>query len=1024
MSIGKRRQWRLTTAFGIGILMGLSASSIAQQAATRSDAGKDDTNTLEEVVVTGSRIMLPNMVSTSPIQVVTAKDIKVAGKTDISDVIMQLPQNFNNSFSDFNGRSSALTVAGGLSTADLRGLGPQRTLVLVNGRRLGVADANTANPNPAPDLDQIPTSLVERIDVVTGGASAVYGSDAIAGVINFVMKRDFEGLQIDGQWGQNWHSQHNSYAQILLADAGYPPVKGTIRDGTNKALTIVMGSNIADGRGNVTAYFGYLQADPVPSGNRDFGGCQLNADADANGNYDGASCSGSSNSNSFKINGARYSVQGDQFVPWNTPGTTPPGIFNSQKYIYNGRDDLRYTAGFMAHVDLNNHARPYAEFAFMNDRTDQKIAPSALFRFSNPLDPSLKGNYNVNCSNPLLSAQQAAILCSAAEIAADALNPGSVSANVEIGRRNVEGGGRESYYEHTNYRGVVGIKGDIGAAWNYDVYGQYYYTSFFNSNKQYLNFASIDNALQVTGTAANPACISGSPCVPYNIFQDGAVTPAALQYLYLDGTAFGTNTQRIMHADIVGDLGKYGFKSPFASNGFSVDFGYEHRAEQEIFAPDSGEISGLLSGFGGASSPINRSYKLDEEFIEFGGALVEDKPGIKSLVFDSGFRRSNYSISGVVNTGKFEVQYAPTTDLRLRASLQRATRAPNLIELYNPAATGLITSGDDPCAPNEITGVVAATLAECQRSGVTAAQYNGGNIPQATANQLTQLVGGNADLKPEQADSYSFGVTMTPSFLPNLTGSLDYYQIKIKEQIGAIPGGLLLNGCLKTGDPLFCSKIVRNPADGGLTGSSLASQGYIVQTALNIGGTKLSGVDVQTTYRLALAASGGSLLFALNGAFLNQAVTIPYPGGPTYDCAGLYGILCGTVNPRWRHTLRTTWVTPWNLEAAATWRFIGSVSLDNNDSNPVLYGRTFTNQLTGGPGYNHFNARNPSFSYLDLSASWTVRKQLELRAGVSNILDKDPPLITSEIVAGGANNTFETYDTLGRQVFAAFTARF
>jgi len=178
------------------LVSALAAVTQAQTPATAPDAGKIE---IEEVVITGSRIALPNMVSTSPIQVITEKDIRVSGKADISDIILQLPQNFNNSFSDFNNRTSGLTTAGGLATADLRGLGPQRTLVLVNGRRLGVADANTANPNPAADLDQIPTDLIERVDVVTGGASATYGSDAIAGVINFIMKRNFEGIQFDGQ---------------------------------------------------------------------------------------------------------------------------------------------------------------------------------------------------------------------------------------------------------------------------------------------------------------------------------------------------------------------------------------------------------------------------------------------------------------------------------------------------------------------------------------------------------------------------------------------------------------------------------------------------------------------------------------------------------------------------------------------------------------------------------------------------------------------------------------------------------
>ena len=341
---------------------------------------------LTEIVVTGSRIALPNVTSTSPIQVVTAKDIEISGKIDVSDVLLQLPQNFNNSFSDFNNRTSALTVAGGLATADLRGLGPQRTLVLVNGRRLGVADANTANPNPAPDLDQIPTALIERIDVVTGGASATYGSDAIAGVINFVMKRNFEGLQIGGQVGENWHHQHSTITQGLEQEDGITPPKGDIHDGKNKTFDLIYGSSLADGKGNVTAYFTYQQADPVPSGNRDFGACQLNAVPNAAGTaFTGAACSGSGNSNFFQSGsgGPAYSVLGNQFVINGSALTNPPAVFNSQPFIYNGRDDLRYTAGFMAHIDAADYIKPYTEFSYMSDRTDQKIAPSGLFRGAN-----------------------------------------------------------------------------------------------------------------------------------------------------------------------------------------------------------------------------------------------------------------------------------------------------------------------------------------------------------------------------------------------------------------------------------------------------------------------------------------------------------------------------------------------------------------------------------------------------------------------------------------------------------------
>ena len=1009
----------------LSLLHSIVVSACVAVVSTAYAAESTDSPVVEEVVITGSRIALPNMSSTSPIQVITEKDVQISGRSDISDVIMLLPQNFNNSFADFNGRTSALTTAGGLATADLRGLGPQRTLVLVNGRRLGVADANTANPNPAPDLDQIPTALIERVDVVTGGASAAYGSDAIAGVVNFIMKKNLEGVQIDGQLGENWHEQHNSWTEGLLAQKGYDPHTGSIRDGRNRSLSVIMGSNIAGGRGNVTAYFGYLRADPVPSGNRDFGACQLFAGSGKDGNYDHAFCGGSPNSNYFAIGNNAYSVFGNQFVPRGSVPTNPPAVFNSQQYIYNGRDDLRYTAGYLAHVDISDHVKPYSEFAFMNDRTDQKIAPSGLFLSANPLDPTGNSAYNVNCSNPLLSAQEASLLCTPAQIAADAANPGSVTANLDIGRRNIEGGGRESFYEHSNYRAVVGLKGDLFSGWTYDAYGQYYYTTFFNSNKQYLNFQSIDNAFLVKrDPSGNPVCISGSPCVPYNIFKDGGVTPEALQYLYLNGTASGTNQERTVHADVTGDLGRYGVQSPLATNGFSVNLGYEHRADQESFEPDSGEVSGLLSGFGGAAAPIHRSFSVEEGFVEFGGALVEDRPGIKSLVMDAGYRHSRYTTSaGSINTGKFELQYQPTTDLRLRGSYERATRAPNLIDLFNPAATGLVASGDDPCAPNEVTGVVAATLVQCMRTGLTAAQYAAG-VPQCSANQCGALVGGNPNLKPERATSFNFGVTLTPSFLSGFSGSVDYWQIRMKDVIGAVPGGLILQGCLNTGDPFLCSKIVRNTTTGGLVGASVSGGGYIVQTALNIGEVKTSGVDVQAAYSLHLRPSLGALNFGLNGVLLLASDTTPYPGSGSYDCTGLFGSLCQTVNPRWRHNLLTTWATPWDVDVNATWRYMRGVSLDNNDSNPLLHGRSFVNQVNGGPGLNFVNARIPAYNYLDLSVVWRATKELQIRAGINNVLDKDPPVITSEITASGANNTYEVYDTLGRQMFVAFTARF
>ncbi|HEY2464467.1 MAG TPA: TonB-dependent receptor [Steroidobacteraceae bacterium] len=994
---------------------------------------------LQEVIVTGSRIAAPNEVSTSPIQVMSSRSIQVSGKTDIGDLINQLPQNFNNSLGqDLGNGSSGLTTAGGVSTADLRGLGPNRTLVLVDGRRLGQGSPYTFIQQPAPDLDQIPVGLVERVEVVTGGASAAYGSDAIAGVINFIMKKDFEGFQVDGQLGENWHDNDDTFVQNLARQAGITPPTGTIHDGHTRAFNILMGTNFADGNGNITAFLSYRHQDPVASSQRDFGSCQLDPITDAKGidTGKGVVCSGSSNSNFFSPGsgpnkGTAYSVLGNGFIPAGSATTTPPEIFNSQPFIYMTREDDRYNAAFFAHDAITDTFQPYFEFYFMDDKTHQQLAPSALFKDLNPLDP-LTGNYNVNCNNPLLSAQEQSILCTGAQIAAanaapslgctvtQTANGPVLSANcvnVRIGRRNVEGGGRISDFEHQNFRPVVGIKGDFADAWNYDVYGQYYYTTFFNSNQKYQNFQAIDNALQVTGTAAAPVCVSGAPCVPYDIFSDGGVTQQQLQYLYLTGTGQGSSTLRTLHMEVTGKLGNYGITSPLAAEGLGINVGFENRNDHEHFQPDSAEQSGLLSGFGSAAVPIDNSINVGEEFAELRAPLVQDKPFAKFLLFDTGFRHSDYShldaASTITNTYKFEVQYAPIADYRLRVSYDKAIRAPSVVELFNPPLVGNIQfSGGDPCAPP-----ITFSLIQCERTGVTAAQYNSGSVPQGAAGQLSELAGGNVNLKPEQAETYTVGLNFAPSQVPHLTGSIDYYHIAVKDEITTVGAGIILNSCANTGDPYYCGQIVRSPNTGGLTGASIASGGYFIQTDVNIGAVLVSGIDLQLDYKWELPPGAGSVEFTMNGTYLQHMEATPYVGAHTYDCAGLFGFTCETINPRWHHIFRTTWQTPWDVAASATWRYIGSVAQDNNSNDPTLH-------FASAGVYDYFNATIPAFSYLDLQATWNVNQILQLRAGANNVLDKDPPLINNTIVAGGAANTYDIYDMFGRQLFVAFTAKF
>ena len=979
-------------------------------AGTAAASGGDE---VSEIVVTGTRIPQPNLNSVSPVQVVGSREVLLGGRPATIDILNQLPQVTQNSAVDLGPTSNPLSGPGGVATVDLRGLGPQRTLVLVDGRRLGLGDPNTGNPNPAPDINQVPSQLIDRVEVLTGGASATYGSDAVAGVVNFVMKHNFEGVQIDAQWGAFQHSQHNDFMQGLLDDAGIAKPKKHEFDGRSRDLSILFGMNSPDEKGNVTAYFTYHDQDPVTDSHRDYGSCQLNVDPDPR-------CAGSSNSNIFYLaSGApitiggqlvdQGAVLGNQFVPYGTPGTTPPALYNSNNLEYLIQQSTRYTAGFFANYKINDNVELYSDFNFMNDRTNVQIAPSALFQGSG-VTPS--GGFLVNCNNPFLSGQQQGALgCSAGDVASGATR------DLYIGRRNVEGGPRNQFFEHTNYRVVGGARGQIAGPWKYDAYGSYYYTTLSTAVENYLSLAKIQDALLVGGTATNPVCLSGAAgCVPYNIFQDGGVSPAAAQALSTLGTSRGSTTERIIEINVTGDLSQYGIKSPYARDGVGVAFGVTQRRDHLTFSPDIATESGDLSGAGGASVRVNNSLRAQEAYAEIRVPLLQDMPFAEDLLFEGGYRYSDYSTGIQAKTWKAGLQWSPVKDIRFRGSFNRAIRAPNILELYTPqTVTNTSQVAEDPCAANATN---PASLQACMNTGVTAAQY--GVIPQCPAQQCAVLTGGNPNLSPERANTFTVGFTTRPRWVNGLTASVDYFHIDLKNGIGAIPLGVILQRCLQTGDPAFCSQVVRNPVNGTLFGTSAAAGGYINGASVNVGSGVTSGVDVQLAYALPLESWGidkwGSISFDLTGSYLLKSTTVPLPGDPAYDCAGLFGPQCAsTVNPRWRHTLRVNWATPWHdILLSAAWRYIGESKYEVDTNEPSI----------GAGSTDAFNHTLPERSYIDLAGIWKVNDMFSLRAGINNVFDQDPPLINSAIVGSGLPNTFPTYDLLGRRMFIGFTANF
>jgi outer membrane receptor protein involved in Fe transport len=645
----------------------------------------------------------------------------------------------------------------------------------------------------------------------------------------------------------------------------------------------------------------------------------------------------------------------------------------------------------------------------MQSESNVHVGPSAIFQ-GNGVTSS--GGFLVNCDNPLLSAQQQTLLaqqCDGPEV------DGHPTADMYFGRRNIEGGPRNSFYDHTNYRVVFGARGDLTGSWRYDIYGSFYKTTLNARVENYLSLQRIQDALLVGGTAAHPVCLSGNAgCIPYNIFSDGGVSTADASSLTILGTQSGSTTEKIIEGTITGDLGDYGIKSPWATDGVGVAFGFTTRRDHLTYAPDAASESGDLSGSGGASVKINNALGVAELFGEARVPLINDMPFVQELLLETGYRWSDYSTGIHTNTYKVGLQWQPVEDIRFRGSFNQAVRAPNILELYTPqSVTNTSDVPEDPCA---IGALHPATQAQCANTGVTAGQYL--HIPQCPANQCAVFTGGNTNLKEETAKTLTLGFTTRPSFLPGFTGSIDYYRIRIDDIIGTIPLDIILANCLETGNPAYCSQVVRNPVNGILFGTTAGAGGYINGTNVNVASTTNEGFDFQASYRLPLDTWGmdryGGVSLAFSGSLLTKQANVPVPGLPAYDCAGYFGPTCGSVYPKWRHSLRVNWKMPMvDATLSGTWRYWGDVTYENLSSDVGL---------NAAPDL--FIRKMDAVNYFDLSGLWNVNDNFSLRGGVNNVFDQDPPLVPNAIVGGALPNAYPLYDLLGRKFFMGITARF
>ncbi len=994
--------------FSVGVasaVLGVAMLSAPVQAQDAEDGATEE----KEYVVTGSRIARPNDTSASPITSVSSEEIKQSGATNIEDLTNQLPQ-------VFAGQSSGVSNgADGTATVNLRGLGSSRTLVLVDGRRLmpgGIGGGSAA------DLNFIPASLISGIDIMTGGASAAYGADAVAGVVNFKMNRKFQGIRLDAQYGLYQHNNNNDIATVV--NNRFTSPTGSLATGGGFDVSLAIGTGVNDGAGNIVAYAGYRQDTAITQDTYDYSTCTLNPSGLNTGGIVDFACGGSGTPARSRIGGISAANAALAGLPTSAAGYTLTDAgtlipysglrdaYNFAPLNYYRRPSNRFIAGAFAEYEVSSALKPYMDIMFMDYSTKAQIAPSGAFY----------GVRNVNCDNPFLTSGNPTAgraICGA--------NLGTATqATFLLGKRNVEGGPRFNDIGYNQFRIVTGAKGDISSAWNYDVSAQIGQIKNASTYRNDVSTTRINDALQVGGTLANPVCLSGNAnCAPYNVFSPNSVSQAAANYIGIPLIIQGTVKEVIVGGVVTGDLGASGLKSPFAEEGIKVAFGAEYRKEQLETQPDLAYQNGEGSGQGGPTLPIKGSYSVRDIYNETVIPLVTDKTFFQDLSLELGYRKSSYSVPGgtdrSASTWKVQGSWAPVEDIRFRVSRNRAVRSPNIGELFSNQSVGLF-AGTDPCAGTAVGGLVNGyTAAQCARTGVTAAQF--GNLSPNSAQQYNGRFGGNLNLRPEKADTWTAGVVFKPeSFLNGLVLSADYFNVKVKDAVGTIGAQVTLNQCVQTGAANFCSLINRAPASAGPAAGSLwlNESGFVDDRTTNTGAFKTSGVDFSGFYKTNIGEN--KISWKLDGTWLDKLISQPFTGGFDYDCTGFYGLTCGNSNPKWRFNTNVKLETANGFAVTTRFRFISAVKVDGVSPDADL----------ASPGAApKVDEKIPSFTYFDLLFAAPIKDTMTFRIGVNNVFDRDPPLISQASLPGTVGNgnvLVGTYDYLGRKVFVSLTADF
>jgi len=1074
-----KTQFKLSL-LGTSLLVGaaaLATPAFAQDQDQEQDQASSGDST---IVVTGSLISNPNLERSAPVNVTGAEEIELLQSNVAEEILREIPGVVPSIGSAVNNGN------GGASFVNLRGLGNNRNIVLLDGTR--IVPAGLAGVF---DLNNIPLALVERVEVLTGGASTTYGADAISGVVNFVTRQDFAGLE---------------------ANVGYQITERG--DGGTFRADVTMGANFDDGRGNAVFSVGYQQSDPVYQGARDvslttletFSGTELGSGTAFPSRFSGVRRAPGGVINRapesiFTGRGAPTAAQplGVPIYATNPAGAANGGTdqvnasgvfvptfstFNFNPFNIFQTPFERFNIFGAAKYEVSDSVEVYTRGMFSKNTVDTIIAPSGAFgigvnvSLNNPFLSTTARNqfcaFDVNPRPDIYTPRFTQAECDAAATALpgsaayreigrnntlvpfDVNNDGTLSAGegyfnnpqTALFRRAVEAGPRISNFETTLFDYKLGARGSITDSIDWDVAGSYGESENRQTIKGYFSNTRVRQSLLTTRDAAgNVVCQNAANgCVPANFFGD--ISPEAVNFLVQESSSFVKTSLAQARGTISGD---FGVTSPWAAEPISFAVGGEYRKYRASQGADTLAQSGDLGGAGGATPNIRGGYDVYEAIGEVIVPIVSDRPFFQSLTLEGGLRYSDYTVDAPGSPGYTATTYKvggtwePVQGVSIRGNYARAVRAPNIAELFSPVNTGLTNLGVDPCATQKTDGstlrpaLAGELLAVCLAQGANPGNVQ--SIPEPISGQVLSTGGGNLNIRPEKSDSYTIGLVLQPSFLPGFSASVDYYNIKVSQAISAPTPADVIGACFGVGNngifnpaagaaaSLACTSIRRDPITGGLSGDPNTSTG-LPSTLSNSGSLKTDGIDVSINYATDLTDDIGlALSFVGNYTFQSRFnAFVASPLSVNRDCVGYISANCGSLQPEFQWSQRTT-LTFKDVDVSLLWRHLSSFEqepLDVIDSGPFFSG-TLGQNIAGVGGQTVNFGRIKAYDYFDLSARFNVSETLTFTLSVQNLFDKDPPLTGNNAGTTSFNsgNTFpSTYDALGRRYAVAAKLRF